>query len=199
MRFTPTTVHGAYLVEIDRHTDDRGFFGRGWCKREFESKSLTPDLAQANIGFSHKRGTLRGLHYQVEPYQEAKLVRCTMGAIYDVVVDLRCDSPTWCQWYGVELTAQNRCMLYVPEGCAHGYQTLVDDTEIFYQTSQFYAPEYARGVRYDDPVFQIHWPSAVEVISDGDRQWPLYTRDRAGHHHHPDTWPSEVLGQGRNT
>jgi dTDP-4-dehydrorhamnose 3,5-epimerase len=179
MRFTETTVHGAYLVEIERLADDRGFFGRGWCRREFETHGLTSTLAQANIGFSLKRGTLRGLHYQLAPYQEAKLVRCTMGVIYDVVVDLRRDSPTWLRWHGVELTAHNRHMLYVPEGCAHGYQTLVDDTEVLYQTSEFYVPEYAGGVRYDDPAFQIHWPTAVQVISEADRRWPAYSCQHA--------------------
>jgi dTDP-4-dehydrorhamnose 3,5-epimerase len=175
MRFTETGLKGGYLVDIERRVDGRGFFSRGWCRREFESQGLNPNLAQANIGFSDRKGTLRGMHYQVPPYQEAKLVRCTMGAIYDVVIDLRPDSATYRQWYGVELTADNRRMLYVPEGCAHGYETLVDDTEVFYQTSQFYAPECARGVRYDDPAFRVAWPSTVLVISDADRKWPFYT------------------------
>lgn len=175
MKFTETGLKGAYLVEMERRADSRGFFGRAWCKREFEIQGLNPNLAQANIGFSNKRGTLRGMHYQVPPSEEAKLVRCTMGAIYDVIIDLRRDSPTYKQWLGVELTAHNRLMLYVPEGCAHGYQTLADDTEVFYQTSQFYAPECARGVRYDDPAFGISWPSAVEVMADADRTWPSYT------------------------
>lgn len=175
MRFTETSLKGAYLVEIERRADSRGFFARAWCRREFELQGLNPNLAQANIAFSHTRGTLRGMHHQVPPYQEAKLVRCTMGAIYDVIVDLRRDSPTYMQWFGVELTARNGRMLYVPEGFAHGYQTLADDTEVFYQTSHFYAPECARGVRYDDPAFRISWPMAIRVISDADKHWPPYT------------------------
>ncbi len=175
MIFTETRVKGAYLVDIAKREDSRGFFARAWCKQEFEAHGLNPNVAQANIGFSPKRGTLRGMHYQAAPYQEAKLVRCTMGEIYDVLIDLRPDSPTYMQWLGVELTAQNRQMLHVPEGCAHGYQTLTDDTEVVYQTSQFYAPEYARGVRYDDPAFGISWPIEVRVISDADKSWPLYS------------------------
>jgi dTDP-4-dehydrorhamnose 3,5-epimerase len=175
MTFTEIGLKGAYLVEIERRVDSRGFFGRGWCKREFESQGLNPDLAQANIGFSEKSGTLRGMHYQSPPFLEAKLVRCTMGAIYDVIIDLRRDSPTYMQWLGVELTGENHRMLYVPEGCAHGYQTLADATEVFYQASQFYSPECARGVRYDDPAFGISWPRAVRMISDADRNWPFYT------------------------
>jgi len=175
MRFTETELKGAYVVEIERRTDSRGFFGRGWCKREFEAQGLNSELAQVNIGFSNKKGTLRGMHYQVPPYQEAKLVRCTLGAIYDVIIDLRRGSSTYRQWFGLELMADNHRMLYVPEGCAHGYQTLADDTEVSYQTSQFYAPECARGVRYDDPAFGISWPSVARVISDADRNWPSYT------------------------
>ncbi len=175
MIFTETRLKGAYLVEIEPRVDSRGFFGRGWCKKEFDAQGLNPDLVQANIGFSVRRGTLRGMHYQLPPCQEAKLVRCTMGAVFDVIIDLRRDSPTYTQWLGIELTAQNRLMLYVPEGCAHGYQTLVDDTEVFYQTSRSYAPELARGVRYDDPAFGVLWPTAVQAISDADRGWPPYT------------------------
>jgi dTDP-4-dehydrorhamnose 3,5-epimerase len=180
MRFIQTVLKGAYLVEIERRADGRGFFGRGWCKKEFEIQGLNPNLAQANIGFSQKTGTLRGMHYQAVPYQEAKLVRCTMGAIYDVVLDLRHASLTYLKWFGVELTAHNRRMVYVPEGCAHGYQTLTDDTEVFYQTSQFYAPAHVRGVRYDDPVFRISWPIAVRAISDADRDWPSYSAPNRG-------------------
>jgi dTDP-4-dehydrorhamnose 3,5-epimerase len=175
MIFTETPLKGSYVVEIEKREDKRGFFGRAWCKKEFESQGLSPELVQSNIAFSNKRGTLRGMHYQVQPYEEAKLVRCTMGAIYDVIIDLRPDSPTYKQWVGVELTSHNRKMLYVPEGCAHGYQTLTDDTEVFYQTSQFYAPAWARGVRYDDPAFGIAWPIEVRAISDADTRWPPYS------------------------
>ena len=135
---------------------------------------LMSDFVQSNIGFSKQRSTLRGMHYQMAPYAEAKLVRCTMGAIYDVIVDLRPHSSTYKQWIGVELSADNYKMLYVPEGCAHGYQTLVDNTEIFYQASQFYVPEFARGVRYDDPAFGIKWSMEVQVISDTDKSWKPY-------------------------
>ena len=178
MIFTETAIKGGYLVDIARHEDHRGFFARAWCRREFEAHGLNPDLAQINVGHSHKKGTLRGLHFQTAPHQEAKLARCTMGAIYDVMVDLRPDSPTYLQWFGVELSAQNRRMLYVPEGCAHGYQTLADGTEMLYQTSDFYAPAQALGVRYDDPAFAIVWPLDVTVISDADKNWPSYTLER---------------------
>jgi dTDP-4-dehydrorhamnose 3,5-epimerase len=174
MRFTETPLAGAHLVEVDQRGDARGFFGRAWCKKEFEAHGLIGEIAQANIGFSLTRGTLRGLHYQVPPYEEVKLVRCTIGTIYDVIVDLRRDSPTYRRWFGIELTAQDRRMLYVPRGCAHGYQTLADDCEVFYLTSQFYAPQYARGVRYDDPAFGIVWPTVVGAISDADRAWPMH-------------------------
>lgn len=174
MFFTETRLKGAYLVEMEMREDNRGFFARAWCKREFEMQGLNSNFVQANIGFSQKKGTLRGMHYQVKPHEEAKLVRCTMGTIYDVIIDLRPDSPTHKQWIGVELTAHNYKLLYVPEGFAHGYQTLTDDTEVFYQTSQFYAPEYVRGVRHDDPAFGILWPIEVQVIADADRKWPLY-------------------------
>ena len=169
-----TALKDAYVIDIERREDNRGFFARAWCKKEFAAHGLNADMAQYNIGFSKKRGTLRGMHYQGVPYEETKLVRCTMGAIYDVVLDLRSDSPTYKQWIGVELTADNRRMLYIPEGCAHGYQTLADKTEIVYQASQFYAPECARGVRYNDPTFGIQWPITVQVISDTDKNWPDY-------------------------
>ena len=169
-----TALKGAYILDIERLEDKRGFFARAWCKKGCAAYGLNSGLVQSNIGFSKKRGTLRGMHYQIAPYEETKLVRCTMGAIYDVILDLRRDSPTYKQWIGVELTADNRKMLYIPEGCAHGYQALVDKTEIFYQASQFYAPEFARGVRYNDPTFGIQWPMAVQVISDTDKSWPDY-------------------------
>ena len=172
--FTDTELPGAYVIELDRREDARGFFARLWCEREFAAHGLNSRVAQINVGRSTKRGTIRGLHYQLAPSQEAKTVRCTQGAMYDAIVDLRPDSPTYRRWFGLELTADNHRMLYVPEGCAQGYQTLVDDTEMCYQTSQFYAPESARGVRYDDPAFGIRWPLAVTSISDADRSWPDY-------------------------
>jgi dTDP-4-dehydrorhamnose 3,5-epimerase len=175
--FTPAGLSGVYLVDLRRIEDDRGFFARGWCSREFADHGLNPKLEQINVGFSHHRGTVRGMHFQRPPFEEAKLVRCTRGAIYDVTIDLRHDSPTFRQWLAVELTADNRRMLYVPEGFAHGYQTLVDDTEMYYQTSAAYAPEAASGVRFDDPVFGVTWPLAVTRISQTDRSWPVFRAD----------------------
>ena len=172
MIFTQVSLAGAYQVDLQRIEDSRGFFARGWCRREFGDRRLNPDLAQVNLAFTYLKGTLRGMHFQVPPHTEAKLVRCTRGAIYDVIVDLRPRSPTFRQWLGVELTADNRRMLYVPEGLAHGYQTLVDNTEIWYQTSEFYTPSSARGVRHDDPAFAVRWPLPVSVISEADRNWP---------------------------
>jgi dTDP-4-dehydrorhamnose 3,5-epimerase len=172
--FTPTSLQGAYVIEMERREDNRGFFARAWCSREFQAQGLNPTVVQVNVGFSLKRGTLRGLHYQIAPREEVKFVRCTRGAVFDVMVDLRPDSPTWKQWFGLELTAENGKMLYVPEGFAHGYQTLADNTEVSYQTTQFYAPESARGVQYNDPAFGIRWPIAVEVISAADNAWPAY-------------------------
>lgn len=176
MNFTETKLKGAYLVDLQRIEDERGFFARGWCQNVFRSHNLNPNMVQLNVGFNHKRGTVRGMHFQKAPWEEAKLVRCTRGAILDVIIDLRCDSPTYAQWLGVELTEENHRMLYSPEGFAHGYQTLADKTEIYYQTSQFYAPEFATGVRFDDPAFGIAWPLPVEMISDQDLNWPTYVR-----------------------
>ncbi len=174
MIFAETALRGVYRIEPERREDERGFFARVWCRREFEERGLRPAIAQINVAFSPKRGTLRGLHFQLAPRQEVKVVRCTRGALLDVVVDLRTDSPTYRRWVGVELTAENGCMVYVPEGCAHGYQTLADDTELCYQTSEPYAPELARGIRYDDAAFGIAWPLPVTSISEADRSWPDY-------------------------
>lgn len=158
MIFTETRLQDAFLIDINPHTDERGFFARSWCADEFHKRGLNPRLVQCNISFNKKRGTLRGMHYQAAPYAEAKLVRCTMGALYDVIIDLRSDSPTYKKWFSVELTSQNRRSLYVPEGFAHGFQTLMDNTEVFYQMSEFFHPECARGVRWDDPAFGVKWP-----------------------------------------
>jgi dTDP-4-dehydrorhamnose 3,5-epimerase len=179
MIFTQTPLPGAYVIDIERRADNRGFFARTWCLREFETHGLNPNVVQINATLSARKGTLRGLHYQVAPYQEVKIVRCTRGALYDVIVDLRPQSPAYKQWLGVELTEDNHRMLYVPEGFAHGSQTLTDNTELWYQTSQFYAPEAARGVRFDDPAFQIKWPLAIEVVSDPDKNWPDYSECEA--------------------
>jgi len=172
MIFRETTLKGAFVIEIEKFEDKRGFFARAWCQKEVEANGLVSRVVQTNISFNKKRGTLRGMHYQVAPYEQVKLVRCTRGVIYDVIIDLRPDSPTFRKWTGVELTAENYTMLYVPENFAHGFQTLEDNTEVTYQVSQFYSPESERGVRYDDPALGIEWPLQVEVISDKDLGWP---------------------------
>lgn len=175
MQFIETDLKGAYIIDLSRIEDERGFFARAWCREEFIAHGLNPSIAQINVGYSRKRGTIRGLHYQRSPGDEAKLVRCTRGAMQAVIVDLRRDSPTHRQWVSFELTQTNCRMIYVPEGFAHGYQTLADDTEMCYQTSQVYSPTHASGVRFDDPAFGIKWPLAVEVISIQDKSWPQYS------------------------
>jgi dTDP-4-dehydrorhamnose 3,5-epimerase len=172
MIFTATKLAGAYVIEPEPIADDRGFFARSWCTKEFVAQGLNPQLVQCNISFNRRRGTLRGMHYQASPYGECKLVRCTAGSIYDVIIDLRPDSATYTQWVAVELSSANRQALYIPEGLAHGFQTLTDETEVLYQMSEFYHPESARGVRWDDPKFQISWPIVEITISDRDRQYP---------------------------
>jgi len=173
--FTPTKLRDAYIVEIERREDDRGFFARSWCQREFAEQRMVSALAQVNVSFSRKRGTLRGMHYQMKPYEETKLLRCTRGAIYDVIIDLRPNSTTYGQWVGVDLTADNYKMVFVPEGFAHGFETLSDNAEVTYQVSQFFTPEAERGIRYNDPAFGIQWPVKVEVISAKDASWPDYS------------------------
>jgi dTDP-4-dehydrorhamnose 3,5-epimerase len=176
MIFTETKFVDAFVVELEKHEDERGFFARAWCDREFAAQRLNTQWVQANLAYSKTKGTLRGLHYQAAPYQEAKLMRCIRGAIYDVILDLRPESPTYKQWLGVVLTADNQKALYVPEGFAHGYQTLVDDCEVFYPVSQFYTPGSERGVRWNDPAFAIRWPLTEGlVISDKDQNWPDYS------------------------
>ena len=175
MIFVETNLKGAFIIEPERMEDHRGFFARIWCKKEFEAHGLNPHFVQINLSFNESRGTIRGLHYQIAPHEEAKLFRCTKGATFDVIIDLRPDSTTFMDWVGVELTADNRKMLYVPENCAHGYQTLTDNTEIFYQVSQFYAPESERGARWHDPMFGIKWPERnCLMISEKDNKWPNY-------------------------
>jgi dTDP-4-dehydrorhamnose 3,5-epimerase len=173
MIFKPTKLSGVYIVEPEPHQDDRGFFARTFCVREFEAHGLVTDFAQCSISASRTRGTLRGLHYQPLPDCETKLVRCTSGAIYEVVVDLRQNSPTYLQHVGVELTAQNRRALYIPEMCANGLLTLADETEVFYHISGFYAPGKSTGLRFDDPKLGIQWPLPVTMINDKDCNWPL--------------------------
>lgn len=172
MRFILTPLAGAYLIEPELISDERGFFARTYCCKEFAAKGLHVSPVQCNISFNKARGTLRGMHYQKRPHAEAKLVRCTQGAIYDVIIDLRHDSDTFTQYFSVELTAANRNALYVPEGFAHGFQTLGDDTEVHYQMFNFFAPESAAGVRWNDPAFHIEWPQKVSIMSDKDRTYP---------------------------
>jgi dTDP-4-dehydrorhamnose 3,5-epimerase len=174
MTFHETNLAGVFEVHLNFKLDERGFFARTWCQKEFESSGLNPRLVQCSLSFSLRKGTLRGMHYQEEPHAEAKLVRCTKGAIYDVVLDLRPQSSTYRGWVAVELTSANRHMILVPEGCAHGFLTLEDETEVFYQMSEFYKPESARGVRWDDPAFQIAWPGEVDMISERDRTYPNF-------------------------
>jgi dTDP-4-dehydrorhamnose 3,5-epimerase len=173
MKFSPTKLSGVWLVDLERHEDERGFFARSWCQSEFERHGLNPRLVQCNVSFNRKRGTLRGMHYQVAPHAEVKLVRCTRGAIYDVAVDLRPESQTYRQWVGVELTAENGRALYIAEGFAHGFQTLADDSEVFYQMSEFFHPDCARGLRWNDPAFGISWPAPNPIISERDQNLPL--------------------------
>jgi dTDP-4-dehydrorhamnose 3,5-epimerase len=173
--FTPTKLRDAVVVDLELRQDERGFFARAWCRDEFAAQGLDTRVVQANLSSNRHVGTLRGMHFQSAPHAEVKLVRCIRGAIYDVVVDLRPDSPTYCAWVAVELTADNRRALYVPEGFAHGYQTLTDDAEVLYQVSEAYAPQAEGGVRWDDPAFGIEWPYAERrIISEKDRSWPDY-------------------------
>lgn len=176
MEFIETKIKGAYSIRLKKIEDERGYFARAWCNKEFDQYGLNAKVAQLNTGFSGRRGTVRGMHYQLAPHAEAKFVRCTRGAMFDVVLDLRAGSPTEGQWFGCELSADNGAMLYLPEGCAHGYQTLAENTEMYYLTTASYAPASARGVRYDDPAFGIIWPLPVSAISEADEEWPSYQR-----------------------
>jgi dTDP-4-dehydrorhamnose 3,5-epimerase len=180
MRFTEAPIAGVWTIEPAPHTDERGWFARAWCAREFAAQGITFVPVQANAGFSRQAGTVRGMHYQVAPHLEAKLMRCTRGAVFDVVVDLRPDSGTFGRWFGTELTAAGGRMLYVPEHCAHGYQTLEDGSEIYYLTSAFHAADAVRGVRFDDPAVAIRWPLPPVAVSVQDRQWPNLDRVKSG-------------------
>jgi dTDP-4-dehydrorhamnose 3,5-epimerase len=178
MRFNELELPGAFLIELERIDDERGFFARTFCRDEFAEHGLATEIVQANTAFNLREGTLRGMHYQAAPHGEAKLVRCTRGAVYDVIVDLRRDSPAFTRWVSIELTAENDTMLYVPEGVAHGYQTLVDETETSYLMSASYEPSAARGVRWDDPAFGIEWPgTAARTLNERDRSWPDFSPD----------------------
>ena len=181
MHFQELPLAGCYLIDPEPAEDDRGFFARAYCEQEFAEFGLTTRWVQCNISYNHLAGTLRGMHYQAAPDEEVKLVRCTRGALHDVVVDMRPDSGTYLAWHAVELSADNHRMLYIPKGLAHGFYTLEDQTEVFYQMSSFYAPGSARGYRWNDPAFGISWPGPVAVISDRDQQYP----DFSGQHSHP--------------
>lgn len=180
--FTETILEGAFVIELEQRTDERGFFARSWCQREFEAHSLNPRVVQCNVSFNKRRGTIRGMHYQVAPYEEARLVRCTSGAINDVIVDLRPGSRTYLSHVAVLLTHDNGKMVYVPEGFAHGFQTLEDDTEVFYQMSEYYNPEASRGIRWNDPALGIKWTEPLGPISERDLSYPdleVGTRSRS--------------------
>ena len=172
MLFLPTELLGSWLIEPELISDERGSFGRTWCAAEFEKRGLNPRLVQCNISTNRRRGTVRGMHFQREPHAEAKLVRCTRGAICDVIVDLRPGSPTFRQWVAQELSADNHRLFYIPEGFAHGFQTLTDDAEVFYQMSREFVPGAASGVRWDDPAIRIDWPLPIRIISERDQTWP---------------------------
>ncbi len=178
MIFQETEIPGVMAVHLNRIADQRGFFARSWCQEEFEKAGINARLVQCSISYNPRKGTLRGMHFQVAPHAEAKLVRCTMGTIYDVIVDLRVDSPTYKKWMGINLTAENRDLIYIPEGCAHGFLTLEDKCEVFYQISEFYHAEAARGVRWNDPAFGIDWPAEPQLMSDRDRDYPDFGSDK---------------------
>jgi dTDP-4-dehydrorhamnose 3,5-epimerase len=172
VKFVPTPLPGAVVLDLERREDERGFFARSFCQQEFAAHGLDVSVAQCNVSFNRRRGTLRGMHWQVEPHGEAKLVRVTRGTLYDVIVDLRPGQATYCRWFGVELTADNHRALYIPVGFAHGFQTLTDDVEVFYQMSTYYVAEAQRGVRWDDPAFGIEWPVRPPFLSDRDATYP---------------------------
>ncbi|HRX80928.1 MAG TPA: dTDP-4-dehydrorhamnose 3,5-epimerase [Pirellulaceae bacterium] len=180
MRFQKTKLDGVYLVEPERAEDERGFFARTWCSREAAELSLQRTWVQSSVSFNKRKGTLRGMHYQVAPHAETKLVRCTRGSVFDVVVDLRCGSSTYCQWCGFELSAENGRQLYIPADCAHGFLTLCDDSELCYEISEFYQPGSSTGVRWDDVAFGIDWPAPVKVINPRDATFPPFVPKSAG-------------------
>ena len=180
MKFIETALNGVFIIEPEPAGDERGFFARTWCREEFQRYQLNTTIAQCSLSFNKKKGTLRGMHYQVEPFRETKVIRCTRGAIYDVAVDLRRDSPSFGQWVGMELTAGNHKMVYIPEGLAHGFISLEDNTEVHYQISQVYSVQHACGVRWDDPMFDIKWPPGEKILSERDRNWPLFHADAPG-------------------
>lgn len=178
MIFKETKLNDVYIIKLEKLKDERGFFARSWCKKEFSSRGLVNECVQTNLSFNRLKGTLRGMHYQKKPYEEVKLVRCIKGAVYDVVIDLREQSSTFLQWLGVELNEDNRDMIYIPKGFAHGFLTLQDNTEIFYQMSEYYKSNAAWGLRYDDPAIKIQWPEEVKEISEKDESWPKFIENK---------------------
>jgi len=174
VKFIELNIKGPYLIKIEPNEDDRGYFGRIWCKREFEENGLNFEFLQSNVGYTKMSGTIRGIHYQIDPFQESKLIRCINGSIYDVMIDLRPDSLTFKEWIGIKLTENDLNMIYIPEDFANGYQTLEDNTLIEYFVSEFYSPEHERGIRWDDPNFNIKWAIDIKNISEKDENWPLY-------------------------
>jgi dTDP-4-dehydrorhamnose 3,5-epimerase len=182
MVFTETSLKGAYVIDLDRLEDERGFFARSFCQKEFAAHGMKAHIAQCNISFNQQKGTIRGMHFQRAPKAEAKLVRCTRAVIFDVIVDLRAGSPTYCKWISVELSATNYRALYIPEGFAHGFQTLEDATEVFYLMFEFFSPEHQSGLRYDDPAFKVVWPMANPIMSDRDLSYPLFDREKPVFH-----------------
>jgi len=188
MRFTEGAIAGLWIVDIEPIEDHRGFFARSWCADEFGQRGLVADWSQSNLQFSPKAGTMRGLHYQLPPHAETKLVRCTQGAVFDVAVDLRPDSPTYLDWSGIELRPETLTSVWTPKGCAHGYLTLEPNTEAFYLTSNRYVPEAVRGIRYDDPIFAISWPRDVDLVPENYDNWPFYKKND------PNFWPKTEVG-----
>jgi dTDP-4-dehydrorhamnose 3,5-epimerase len=179
VQFKQTKLKGAYIIDLEPRVDERGFFARTFCQEEFSRQGLNPRVVQCSVSYNPRKGTLRGLHYQIAPFSETKLVTCLSGSIYDVIVDLRPNSPTYCQWLGIELNARRpRSMLYIPENFAHGFQTLENDTEVFYQMSEFYHPESARGLRWNDPAVNIDWPEGGRIISEKDRSFSDFVRPK---------------------
>lgn len=176
MKFTETSIRGSYIIKLEKYEDNRGYFARNYCRNEYREHGLLDSFVQSNISFNKKKGTLRGMHYQAKPYGEVKVVSCLQGAIYDVIIDLRRDSESFCKWLGITLSSTNDKMLYIPEGFAHGFQTLEDNTLVHYQMGEYYYPEYARGVRWNDPLFDIQWPLKVEVVSKKDSSYPDFKK-----------------------
>ena len=172
MIFSEAELAGAYLVDLEPMRDERGFFSRSWCSKEFDDQGLNADLVQCNLSYNKHMGTLRGMHFQLAPHEEVKLVRCVRGSMFDVIVDLRPDSPTYCRWQGVELNSENRSALYIPGGLAHGFLTLTDETEVFYQMSSWFEPTSSAGIRWNDPAIDIHWPNQPTCISQKDQDYP---------------------------